>query len=303
MKRSINYLAAVFAFVFLAGPLFAESYQDMSAAEKFDVIWSSIEESRYDSYPHFTGLELLPLLDLALPWNKDKATEYMNVTVTRDEDMLPIGRKKIVHTYGSVAGVTFIASDETPFSGLFKGARYGIVRLSLAVKPNVVILPGAAFKFFVDGKPSKNFMAMNSLTGQLSYNFFEKEFSNVLPDMSGPLFAPLKNVFGAVTKSPNKVSVAHLAGVNENGTFLYPEETRSPSKIVLSPNPELQFPKYPHEIREDFEKIPVGTLLYNVYSEQDGKRNFIGKILTTTPFIASEFGDKKLFFNHKRVDE
>jgi hypothetical protein len=47
-------------------------------------------------------------------------------------------RKKVVHTQGVVVQVKFIPSGNShPFTGMFRGADYGIMRMSLATKPTI----------------------------------------------------------------------------------------------------------------------------------------------------------------------
>jgi len=46
------------------------------------------------------------------------------------------------------------------------------------------ITPGIALKFLRDGIDSANLVAMERISGQEGYNFFEKEFSNFLPSES-----------------------------------------------------------------------------------------------------------------------
>ena len=56
---------------------------------------------------------------------------------------------------------------------MWKGADYGVVRLSLAAaagKTNTA--PGMGLKFLIDGMDSSNLVAMYSVDGQESCNFF-----------------------------------------------------------------------------------------------------------------------------------
>ena len=76
-----------------------------------------------------------------------------------------------------------------------------------------------------------------------------------------------------------------------------------------------------HDVRNDFLSIEAGTSLYKIYAVESKHKNFnyfdysvdkmkeflkdsveIGEIVTTSPFIASEFGDTKIFFKHQTAD-
>ena len=57
-------------------------------------------------------------------------------------------------------------------------------RLSLALEPDTSKLntaPGMGLKFLRDGMDSANLVAMYSVDGQESWNFFKNDFSNHIP--------------------------------------------------------------------------------------------------------------------------
>lgn len=66
------------------------------------------------------------------------------------------------------------------YSGIFKGATNGYVRLSLAKEPVTTVqetAPGMGLKFLRDGIDSANLVAMYSVNGQDSWNFFKNDFT------------------------------------------------------------------------------------------------------------------------------
>ena len=174
--------------------------------------------------------------------------------------------------------------------------------MSLAAKPSSSTTPGLAIKLFVDGQDSYNFPAMFSLDGQESYNFFENPFSNFVEDPSSTVLKILAEVFKAASKNPMKISVDHLNRTAQDGLLVPLQSRRGPEQLLLKPNPDLSFASTPHEIRDDFSKIPSGTMLYEVYGREfnKGEYVFIGRIESTSRFIASQYGDERLFFNHQR---
>ena len=108
-------------------------------------------------------------------------------------------RYKYIHTVGNTAMVKFepVANTEG-YTGIFEGADYGYVRLSAAIKPDYTktkapialgnFAPGIGLKFLRDGVPSANLVAMYSVDGQDSWNFFKNDFSNHIgePQTTGP---------------------------------------------------------------------------------------------------------------------
>ena len=71
-------------------------------------------------------------------------------------DVLPPNRPKRIHSVGLVAPIAFNSfRDRHNYTGLFKGARYGVLRVSSAAEPETSktvgdITPGGGFKFFRD---------------------------------------------------------------------------------------------------------------------------------------------------------
>lgn len=106
------------------------------------------------------------------------------------EDSFLLGpRKKLIHSVGSVAKVKFAPVENNEgYTGIFEGADYGYLRLSLAKEPDTTkktaaeaienFAPGFGLKFLRDNRPSASMVAMYSVDGQDSWNFFKNDFSN-----------------------------------------------------------------------------------------------------------------------------
>ena len=97
---------------------------------------------------------------------------------------------KVIHTVGVVGRVEWRDLGGHDYSGIFKGAQHGLARwvsvssttsacfprLSLALEPDTSKLntaPGMGLKFLRDGMDSANLVAMYSVDGQESWNFFK----------------------------------------------------------------------------------------------------------------------------------
>jgi len=117
-----------------------------NASETLEGWFKAIEATKYSVLPGFEGS------DITSPINLMKfGAESMDITMERELDYMPEGRKKYIHPRGAVAKVKFIASDlsQKTYDGLFKGADFGLVRLSLAANPGKIgFTPGMALKFF-----------------------------------------------------------------------------------------------------------------------------------------------------------
>ena len=279
------------------------AYDKQSAEAKLQVLQEQIEATEYKQLPQWTGREPLALFGLALNPFRGVVRDFFNVTLDRNSDVLPEGRKKGIHTYGSTAAVEFIADGNAPFTGLYQGVNYGVIRLSLAAKPtDTTSVPGLAVKFLVDGQPSFNFVAMYSLDGQPSYNFFANPFSTQISASSSGVLKILGAAFATATQDPTKVDSAYLARTNQDGSQV--AAPVAPVKLTLVPNADVAFDNGPHEVRDDFSTIAPGTTLYKVYGFAEGSDRpaYIGRIVTTSRFVSSQFGDEKLFFRHQRFN-
>ena len=237
--------------------------------------------------------------------------KYLTVTMTHVSDELPqvnsnTRRSKAVHPYGAVATVLLVADAQSPFTGLYQGVSCGIVRLSLATQPtDTKVLPGLGMKWFIDNQPSANFVAMYSLDGQPSYNFFKNDFSNFIDMPTSKTLGILLRAFKTVSVDPTKVDVTFLAKTVESGLAVSDDNIDAPFQLYLKPNPRLAFADTAHEFRTDLTTIAPNTLLYTVWGRRktDVKPILIGRIITKSVFIASEFGDQHLFFRHQRIDD
>jgi hypothetical protein len=133
-------------------------------------------------------------------------TESMEPTFDTVGDELPGGqvygtRAKYIHTVGSLAKVKFVSNGSHPYTGVFKGTDQAYARLSFAKEPSPKSLntaPGMGLKFLRDGIDSGNMVAMISVDGHDSWNFFKDDFSNHIP-RAGAALLPLAKKFSSAT--------------------------------------------------------------------------------------------------------
>ncbi|SMF57111.1 hypothetical protein [Pseudobacteriovorax antillogorgiicola] len=282
-----------------------ENYEALNGDEKLNRLWQDgIIASEYKAG--------LPTLKSVSPFKL--AFHMLSKKMERPMDEAEASYDKPIHKHGVVAKVAFVATQDSPYTGLFEGASQGLLRVSVTGDPaSMTFAPGIALKFFRDGMVSQNVSALYKLSGQgENHNFFANELSNVIPlefDIAS-IFSSL--VFKRVAKYPTQISVDGFADYDEHGDQVF--EPRQPRQLYFSPVEEMRFDETAHDFRQDFMDIPSGTTLYRVYaSEEKGldtseidwerrkKALFIGTIETRSRFIASEYGDRRLFFKHNRM--
>ena len=286
------------------GPLPVD-YRSWTADQKQQFLWEDrILPSQYTSLPPLKPIDVLGLFRTVLRKKMD-----------RQSDQVPTPWKKAIHAHGSVAKIKFVSAVNTPFTGLFEEADYGLLRMSLTGEPSKRgVAPGLAIKLFVDGSHSENVSALVSLTGQgQNYNVLANEFSNMVPAVRqiGPKLINL--IFMRVSRFPTKISLWDWAKVNQYGEPV--ANYHSPNQIFLAPNPKIRFvSRAPHDFRDDMAKIPADTRLFTVYAVDPKRVNesrmapaeirkqaqCIGYIDTTSEFVSSFYGDRQLFFRHQR---
>jgi hypothetical protein len=286
------------------GSALPADYQTWRAQAKLDFLWEQrILPSQYTALPRLKKIDILGLFLTPLKTKMD-----------RSSDEAPESWQKALHAHGTVAKVRFRPDPETPFTGLFKGADYGLLRLSVTGDPAARgFAPGLALKLLVDGKPAANLSALVSLEGQgKNYNLLANEFSNIVPEATrlGPKLINL--LFRRVSRFPTQLYLQDFAAVTQTGQT--EPQPHHPDQIFLVPNPALQFPTTPHDFRQDFATVSAGTLLFDVYGvdpkrgsdqligkpEYRQQAELIGQIETTSEFVASDYGDRRLFFRHQR---
>lgn len=280
-------------------------YLSWSGKRKQDWLWNErILPSKYDQLPPLESIDIIGLFFTSMRTKMDRLT-----------DEAPPDWKKAIHAHGSVAKIKFSAAADTPFTGIFRGADFGLLRLSVTGDPSARgVAPGLAMKFLIDRAESANFSALVSLTGQgNNYNFFANEFSNIVPVVReiGPKLINL--MFMRVTRYPTRLSLENLAQTDQFGQR--DRAPYAPDQIFLVPDANVQFPPTPpRDFRDDLATLAPGTKLFSVYAvdprnlsaEWIGKPEYraqaqrIGEIFTTSEFVCSVYGDRQLFFRHQR---
>lgn len=258
-------------------------------------MWNNIEKTAYQDYPA-KGPGFFDFLQL-IRWR------FLVPSFEHAADELPEKRKKVIHPFGSVGKTRWIPKGESPYSGLFETGAIGLIRLSLAIDGGS-FTPGIGLKLLVDGEPSVNLVAMNSLDGQgENLNFFEKPLrTKIGPPQSGVL----RLLVGPFTKaiefinpdtSPFKLPVDHFARLYPDGKKV--ELVKAPDILVFTALQGIQ--QDPTDLRDHRDKLKAlgpGQVLYQVFTNNNESRKIIAEIVLDSIFIASDYGDNRLFFQH-----
>lgn len=288
-----------------------QGYEDLSACAKQQILWDLVEKTKHSELPEFKKFGALQLLGMGI--------QAISKKESRVSDVAPKGWKKYLHRRGSVAKVKIIPVENQPFTGVFEGADCALVRLSITYRPKGKrdFAPGLALKIFRDQAPSANVSALYKLDGQGdNFNYFEHPLSNIVPIGTGVGLKLVHSIFRKVSDYPEEILVDHLAERTQDGKKV--KGVNSPRQIFFVPTGELSFSSSEHDVREDFHSIPAGTTLYKVYAAPEKYDSFdyydyepedikkfvsesipVANIVTTSPFISSEFGDTGIFFRHE----
>eukprot|EP00091_Calanus_sinicus_P018456 TRINITY_DN4220_c0_g1_i2.p1 TRINITY_DN4220_c0_g1~~TRINITY_DN4220_c0_g1_i2.p1 ORF type:complete len:357 (-),score=107.20 TRINITY_DN4220_c0_g1_i2:86-1156(-) len=283
----------------------SDEYLLLSAAEKNTIIWDNCKQDT-TSAPWFSSLELTGLFKESmcsvfktqgdeLPWEKDLVFYGW--------------RKKYIHTVGTVGQVEWRNLGDHPYTGLFEGATQGIVRFSLAKEPSPesnATAPGLGLKLLRDGMDSANLVAMYSVDGQDSWNFFKNNFTNHIAP-AGLGLVPIALKFSQATNNVQQVALSDFAQYGQTGTTV--AEPNFPYMLTFQPTGEFTFPdNYVRPFTEDLTSIPSGSTLYKVWAldqptELGGTEKHIADLVLVSDMITSLWGDQHLFFRHQDMVE
>lgn len=269
-------------------------YESLAASAKQELILLRVQQ---DASPTMWPEKLSILTGII--------SESVRVSMDALADVFPEQpRTKYVHTVGMVGGIAFVSSGDHPYTGLFRGADHGLIRLSSAGQPSTYFTPSAALKFFRDGQPSANFVTMPSIGGQpcTDSNFFAHPFKNHLNGGDGIALKLAAMKFWQATYCPQMVGLSDMAS---------PADTSSaavfPFELVLQPQVEAQCPcdAYETSCAANLGELSPGKTLFEVRAlkEPGAAAIPIGHIKLTTRLTTSKFGDEQLFFRHQHMED
>lgn len=225
---------------------------------------------------------------------------------------MPPNRLKILHPTGTVTKIKFVSRSNHNYTGVFRGADYGILRISEVadVDPEAgVSSPSAGLKFLRDGIDSANLFTLHAFEGQPSYNFLRNSlFSHVDQPTNECNLMTSHAKLSQVSKHFGNMSVKSLSDFDQYGNL--EEHPVWPFKVELRPWLDYDMPDYyvASYLDQLTHYVKEGTKLYKVIATDEpealgGSEKHIGDIVTTSPTVTSLWGDTRLFFRHTRFDE
>lgn len=287
-----------------------DEYQNQTAVAKFNFLKSKIAQTP-DAAPWPSSLDLANLFLEDMSITMDSTVDHF--------DQLPNpNRHKLIHSQGfhAEAKVTWL---NNPYTGLFKKADFGFIRVAPAVAPDYSqsssvdggFTPGVGIKFFRDGVQSGNIVFLNSLEPVASWNFFKHELSNHL-DTNHLSFAKqlLAKKFGTAPSDwAGFVGLNEFAGWNQDGAEIPSSTLNFPFQLVLKPDAALQAAVPDSgtglELSAQVHGMKAGQHLYDIYAKATPTAPLqkIGAISLGSAFASSAYGDQRMFLQHTRYDD
>lgn len=276
-------------------------YEKRSAREKSDLLWANINSDFYpeSKLPTRAPTPIARLKLFSVDFNKGSFAPG---------DELPPDRPKLVHTYGSCARVSLHITEKHPYTGMLEKGGEAIVRFSDA-KGGGNFLPSLAFKFFIDGRLSTNVLVLPSEYREKGdIRCFSSTYCNATPPAKEIDTKLVQNRFQATAKALGATRLYSVylplhdfASIRADGTK--PENPVVPDRLEFVPTDDVKkaCPDLP-EFRKALAAIPSGTVLFKVFAAPkiDAALQAIGEVRQDSPWVASAYGDTRLFFQHDR---
>lgn len=272
------------------------AYEKLTAAQKHALVLDRMKDGGSGKYPSQVGV-LTGILGESVRESFDASADIF-------PHLQSVTRQKLIHGVGIAGGIRFDSKSNHEYTGLFKGAEHGIVRFSSAKAPDSDgVTPGMGVKFFRDGRPSANFVAMYSLDGQpcSDTDFFAHDWSNHinLTDNFGLKIIAAK--FWQASYCPLQVGLSDLASDDKGDAGTFPYKLNFHALV----NSDCSCKDYDTCLKNLEGKLKAGTKLFDVQAvaEPGAKPVSIGTIVVTSPFARSKFADEQLFFKHQHMED
>jgi hypothetical protein len=311
-------------------------YSELTGREKRDYLFDAgIRPTAYTNYPDEPRPDVFSgIVQFGRSALDSIANGLLRETLTREGDELERPKPKLFHTYGTAAKVLFTPTPGIHYTGLFGRQAAGLARFSFAGPVlGVGVVPGLGLKFPIDGDhPSENAVVMRKLDRQQplwryfstrSHNsVFQHPFTNILPmpRLTNFVMRAVNKRFETVVEAGKGLhqSLDNLARVRVDGSLVPAREVVAPHRIILNPTAQARAASDPTiDFRDDLAAhYPTGTHIYDVLAlDEPGEHQqrrlgtasveamiahatLIGVITTESEFVASKYGDYRLFFRH-----
>lgn len=313
-----------------------KKYSELSALEKRDYLFE--EGVRPTAYQNYKGEErpsaVLGMTQFAKSAFRALQSEALSKSLTFASDEFLEPTQKLIHTYGTTAKIVFEPEPNTPYTGIFSDRALGLGRFSYGGPVLAIgVVPALALKLPIDGdRASENIIVMNKLDRQQPFwhffskhshnSVFQNRFTNILPNprVTNLIIRTINDRFKTVVQDGTvlRQPVESVASIHTNGNPVPADQVNVPYRLIFSPTKEAVESSDPKiDFRDDLARnIKAGTTIYEVYAlteseEKDLNRagiskldgllagaKRIGTLTTESEFIASKWGDYRMFFKH-----
>jgi hypothetical protein len=262
------------------------------------------------------------------------ADHLLSTTLTHVSDEFEEPKLKLFHTYGATAKIQFSPEANTPYTGIFSETAHGLARFSYAGPvAGVGVVPGLGLKFPIDGDhPSENLVVMRKLDRQQPWwrffsthshnSVFQNAFTNILPSprFTNLIMRAVQSRFETVVQTGKGLHqpADNLAAVQTSGRPVAAGNIVAPYRLIFRPTAQVTASSDPTiDFRDDLaQNVKTGTPIYEIFAlteaqelELNGKGlkeieellphgQKIGTITTESEFVASRYGDYRLFLRH-----
>jgi hypothetical protein len=280
-------------------PALPSDYVHRSALDKLELLWTKVSAEPYSPGD-------LPS-KVPSPWGRRKllSVPHNRVSFEHATDELPEGRSKLVHAHGVVAKVRLVLRD-SPYTGVVGSGGPGLLRASDAVGGGT-FSPSLAIKFLVDGQASLNYLALPSAyRDPADPDFLTSVYSNSAPaprsfdtKLIGRAFDRTAKALGGTRLYGIYLPLHHLAQRELDGRAV--ADAKVPDRIELHASAAARAAaKSGADWRVVLAGLPIGLTLFEVHAAPkiDVATTLIGELQLESSFVASRYGDERLFYQH-----
>jgi len=191
-----------------------------------------------------------------------------------------------------------------------------------------------ALKFLVDGDESQNILVQKSFEPTGSWNFFDAELTNNLPQFDATTEAgyimdqTFRKKISEGSKRPFGLAVSQIADTQNNGERVEKDDVKTPYQLFFKApqwlksaiNDELELTDSADKLRwfDPIKDLLIeGDVIYEVYAQTgpvfpeekeagvtvEDKLVKIADLKLKQPLVASQWGDEKIYFRHRAISK
>lgn len=270
------------------------------SSEQLDVLWNKVIS---DPYPKGSLPTRVPGA-----WARRKLFRvgFNRGSFELSGDELPPDRPKLVHTWGTCARVRMKIDDAHGFTGVLESGGEALLRFSDA-NGGARFLPSLALKFMIQGHSSLNLLAL-----PMSYR--EKGDRHPMSSVFSNGTQPARELDAKLVQRAFQKTADALGGTRLYAVYLplhHLAARHTDGRVVSSPVVADRVEFHPaaearaasdggKDFREALAQIPKGTKLFDLKVSDHLEKPAVplGELWLESEWVASRFGDERLFFAH-----